>query len=248
MTTILYEHPLNERIRNYLKLEQLFEQVGSCANSDISINQHVFFNALFAIIDTLERNDIRGGLIKDLEKLQQNLVVWSQSPDIDTSALEANLQQTVCLGSQLKANCQTWMQLKEHKLLASLKQRFAIQGGNSSFDLPQLQFWLHQPVAQIMKDITQWLSLLDTIKQSLFLVLKFIRQRAEFESIETESGFYQDSGEGLVLLRIKVAKSAQYYPTISGNKFRYSIRFMLPCEKEGRKYSNQATKFQLARC
>ena len=248
MTTILYEHPLNERIRNYLKIEQLFAQVNSCADSDIVNSHHVFFNALFAIIDTLERNDIKGGLIKDLEKLQQNLVIWSQSPEIDNSALEINLQQTVSLASQLKNNKPVWLQLKEDKLLASLKQRFAIQGGSSSFDLPQLQFWLHQPSHIINTDISQWLSALDPIKHSLTLVLKFIRQRSSFESISTESGFYQDNGEGLVLLRIQVASNAQYYPTISGNKFRYSIRFMLPCEHQGRRYSNQATQFELARC
>lgn len=248
MTTILYEHPLNERIRNYLKLEQLFEQADSCIDSELRVTHQVFFNALFAIIDTLERTDIRGDLIKDLEKVQQNLVVWSQAPNIDDGALETNLQETVRLGSRLKVGTQAWSQLKEDKLLASLKQRFAIQGGNSSFDLPQLQFWLHQPTNQITNDIKQWLLLLDNIKQALALVLKFIRQRAEFENIETESGFYQDNGEGLLLLRIKVATNAQYYPTISGNKFRYSIRFMLPCEQDGRRYSNQATKFQLARC
>ncbi len=248
MTAILYEHPLNERIRNYLKLEQLFVQAHSCADSDIQINHQVFFNSLFTIIDTLERSDIKGELIKDLEKLQQNLVVWSQAPDIDNSALENNLRETVALTCQLKSNNQTWYQLKEDKLLASLKQRFAIQGGNSSFDLPQLQFWLHQPAIQVTAQIKHWLSLLTHIKHSLTLILKFIRQRAEFKSIETDSGFYQDSGEGLLLLRIKIDRSAQYYPTISGNKFRYSIRFMLPCEKSGRRYSNQATKFELARC
>lgn len=248
MTTILYEHPLNERIRNYLKLEQLFKQVDGCKVSDILVNHQVFFSALFAIIDTLERTDLRGDLIKDLEKLQHNLVVWSQAPNIDTTALEDNLRETVALVSQLRVNSQTWSQLKENILLASLKQRFAIQGGNSSFDLPQLQFWLHQPSDHIAKDIKQWLSLLINIKQSLALVLKFVRQRSEFECIETESGFYQDSGEGVILLRIKIAQSAQYFPTISGNKFRYSIRFMLPCEQQGRRYSNQATTFSLARC
>ena len=140
------------------------------------------------------------------------------------------------------------LQLKKNKLLASLKQRFAIQGGNSSFDLPQLQFWLHQPAEQVSNQIKNWLSLLNNIKNSLDIILKFIRQRSEFTSIETESGFYQDSGEGLLLLRIKVNQGVQYYPTISGNKFRYSIRFMLPCDESGRRYSNQATKFQLARC
>jgi len=260
MTSVLYEHPLNERIRNYLKLEQLFAQVNDCVpiiddstinnstNCNIITNQHVFFNALFAIIDTLERSDIRGDLIKDLEKLEQNLVVWSKSPNIDNSALENNLTETVKLVSKLKANTPTWWQLKEDKLLVSLKQRFAIQGGNSSFDLPQLHFWLHQPAEKTNKDLIRWIGFLADISHALALVLKFIRQRAPFEEIETDSGFYQDNGEGLLLLRIKLPSNAQYYPTISGNKFRYSIRFMLPCQHTGRRYSNQATKFQLARC
>lgn len=248
MTTILYEHPLNERIRNYLKLEQLFKQIDNCSAVDILVTNQVFFNSLFSIIDALERSDIRGDLIKDLEKLQQSLVIWSQAPDIDTAVLETNLQETVFLVSLLKSNNQTWCQLKEDMLLTSLKQRFAIQGGSSSFDLPQLQFWLHQPQAKITQDIEQWISFLSCIKSALDLVLKFIRQRSDFETIETESGFYQDNGEGLILLRIKVDKNAQYFPTVSGNKFRYSIRFMLPCKQKGRQYSNQATTFKLARC
>ena len=248
MTTILYEHPLNERIRNYLKLEQLFAQAQDCLSCNINISQSVFFNALFAIIDTLERNDLRSDLIKDLEKLEQNLVVWSQAPDIDNCALEENLQQTVKLIAQLRSKSLTWWQLKEDKFLASLKQRFDLQGGNTSFDLPQLQYWVNRPQDEYHKDIRQWLSLLSHIQNSLDLVLKFIRQRATFEKISTESGFYQDNGENLVLLRLRLNQDAQYYPTISGNKFRYSIRFMLPCETNGRRYSNQATEFELAQC
>ncbi len=248
MTKILYEHPLNERIRNYLKLEHLFAQAHDCLQRKISVSHQVFFNALFAIIDTLERNDVRGDLIKDLEKLEQNLVVWSQAPEIDASILEDNLQQTVSLVCQLKRNTPVWAQLKNDKFLSTLKQRFAMQGGSSSFDLPQLHFWLHQDSELLAEDVQGWLALLEQIQDALNLVLKFIRQRSSFEEIETESGFYQDSGEGILLLRIKVAKDLPYYPSVSGNRFRYSIRFMSPCEISGRQYSNQATSFELARC
>jgi len=248
MATILYEHPLNERIRNYLKLEQLFAQVNHYVSKNILINHQTFFNALFAILNTLERSDIKGDLIKELEKVQQNLVIWSQAPGIDVSAIEDNLRKTVILISQLKLNTQRWYQLKEDKLLASLKQRFAIQGGSCSFDLPQLQFWLHQPIKEIEADIQRWLDLLANIKQSLSLSLKFIRQRADFVRINTDSGFYQNSGEGLLLLRIKIPSDAQHYPCVSGNKRRYSIRFMLPSEKNGQRYSTTATQFELACC
>jgi len=248
MTTILYEHPLNERIRSYLKLEQLFAQTANCLQCNITASHNVFFNALFAIIDTLDRNDIRGDLIKDMEKLEQNLVIWSQAPDIDSTVLSENLQQTIALICQLKNTKPQWTQLKEDKFLAGLKQRFAIQGGNCTFDLPQLQFWLSQSQKQLTDEMSNWLALLEQIRSALYLILKFIRQRGQFIKINTESGFYQDNGEGLLLLRIKVPQGAQHYPTVSGNKFRYSIRFMLPCEESGRRYSNQSTSFELSRC
>lgn len=248
MAYVLYEHPLNERIRSYLKLEQLFTQVNDCIACNIRTSQGIFFNSLFAIIDVLERNDIRGDLIKDLEKLEQNLVLWSQAPNVDNSVLDENLQHTVSLICKLKCNQPKWWQLKEDKFLAGLKQRFAIQGGNSSFDLPQLQFWLNRPEEEQKESIDVWLELLDQIKYSLELVLKFIRLRNNFETIQTDSGFFQDNGEGLMLLRIKVDVASAYYPTVSGNKFRYSIRFMLPCADSGRRYSNQSTQFELARC
>jgi cell division protein ZapD len=248
MTAILYEHPLNERIRNYLKLEQLFSQTVGCLAYDVTTTHNVYFNALFAIIDTLDRNDIRGDLIKDMEKLEQNLVIWSQAPDIDSTALDANLQKAVALICQLKSTKPQWTQLKDDKFLSGLKQRFAIQGGNCTFDLPQLQFWLSQPQQQLINEMAYWLTLLDQIKDALSLILKFIRQRGQFTKINTESGFYQDNGEGLLLLRIKVPEGTEHYPMVSGNKFRYSIRFMLPCEDSGRRYSNQSTSFELSRC
>ena len=248
MTSTLYEHPLNERIRNYLKLEQLFAQTTDCLQCKIDISHHVFFTSLFTILDTLERNDIRGDLIKELEKLEQNMVIWSQAPDIDNSALQDNLKLTVALIAQLKSPTPDWFKLKADKFLSSLKQRFAIQGGNSSFDLPQLKFWVHQQAGNQEADISRWLGHLEQISLSLSLILKFIRQRGSFEAIQSESGFYQDNGEGILLLRIKVDSNANHYPTISGNRFRYSIRFMLPCAENGRRYINQATSFHLARC
>ncbi len=248
MTSILYEHPLNETIRNFLKLEHLFNQVHQCDGENIHLNHQVFFTALFSIIDTLERNDVRGDMIRELERLEQNLIIWSKSPEVDNDALQQNLAETIQLLTQLKPNQQAWWQLKQNKLLATLKQRFAIQGGSCLFDLPQLRYWLNQPITETTAQIDHWLSLLAPVEASLTLILKFIRLRNKFEKISTESGFYQDSGEGILLLRIKLPKNAKFYPSISGNRFRYSIRFMLPCEETGKRYANQAMVFELARC
>jgi|TARA_B110000014_G_C20074032_1_gene560464 cell division protein ZapD len=248
MDSILYEHPLNERIRQYLKIEQLFDQINHCVDKDIHDFQHVFFHAFFGILDALERSDIRGVLLKDLEKLQQTLVLWSKSPDVNNEMLEFNLRETVKLLAHLKMVKPIWQDLKDDKLLSAIKQRFAIQGGNSSFDLPQLRFWLYQGEEQTTHDIKLWLSKLIDVEASIALILKFIRLRASFTTIETENGFYQDNTENILLLRLKIAKDVKYYPTISGNKYRYSIRFMHPCKQKGTRHASQAITFELASC
>ena len=40
MSPVLFEHPLNERIRNYLKLEQLFKCLDISSSGDIN-SSHV---------------------------------------------------------------------------------------------------------------------------------------------------------------------------------------------------------------
>lgn len=248
MPSLLFEHPLNERIRNYLKLEHLFQQLDNSSNYDIKTTYASFFSTLFSIIDTLERNDIRGDLIKELEKLEQNLVIWSQAPNVDNSRLEDNLKQTIALLCELKKTQQLWMQYKEDKFLTSLKQRFAMQGGTCAFDVPQLHFWLNQDPEQIQNELAEWMTMFNSISTSLFLILRFIRLRSDFEPIDTDSGFYQGNGESLSLLRIKTPEDAHYYPTVSGNKFRYSIRFVIPCVETGRRYLKQPITFELAKC
>jgi len=248
MSPVLFEHPLNERIRNYLKLEQLFKYLDISSSGDINSSHITFFNGLFSIVDTLERNDIRGDLIKELEKLEQHLVVWSQAPDIDTSLLEENLKQTVYLLCELKKTKQQWLDYRDIKFLTGLKQRFAMQGGTCAFDLPQLHFWLSQDNNILQTEMQSWINMFSSISNSLFLTLKFIRLRGEFIRINTDNGFYQDNGESLSLLRIRTPENANFYPTVSGNKFRYSIRFVVPCNEMGRRYLNQPTGFELARC
>jgi cell division protein ZapD len=239
---------MNERIRGYLKLEQQFKQLDLCLTHAMSVSQTVFFSALFSILDHLDRNDTRGDLIKDLEKLESKLVHWSRSPEINNDALQNALRQTVDYICQLKALSPQYLSLKDDKLLASIRQRFAIQGGNSSFDLPQLTFWINQPETKIAQDIEYWRASIKLIEDAVQLVLQFIREKSDFTPLQAQKGFYQDSGDGIALLRVQLDSQCQYFPTISGNKYRYSIRFVEPCQETGKKFTDQCIAFELAQC
>ena len=101
MTELTYEHPLNEKLRTYLRLEYLLTQLHNLNDLDSEWQQQAFFNALFDLIEVLDRNDIRPDLIKDCERSETALVKWASHPSVADDKLQALLQQAVRLQSEL---------------------------------------------------------------------------------------------------------------------------------------------------
>ena len=53
---LVYEHPLNEKVRTYLRVEYLFQQVHHQLALANESQQLGFFTSLFALIEVLDRN------------------------------------------------------------------------------------------------------------------------------------------------------------------------------------------------
>ncbi len=250
MSTAIYEFPLNEKVRTYLRLEQLFMQLRQSADATQDWQFMGFFEALFTLLDLLERLDIRNDIIKDIEVHEKNLVYWSQHPKIDTEALQSALQTILRLRDQLKHSKKIGVSLKDDKFLASIRQRFSIPGGTCSFDLPNLHYWIKQPLELVRKDIATWLQELTLINEAIEVTLSFLRERGRFSAMSADNGFFQgiadDKNE---LIRVKSATDQGYYPMLSGNKYRYAIRFMLFTPNEsGSSAVSDTIEFELASC
>ncbi|MDM7859543.1 cell division protein ZapD [Alteromonas sp. ASW11-36] len=250
MSTAVYEFPLNEKVRNYLRIEQLLSQIKSNADAfSASANIH-FFEDLFTLLDLLERLDIRNDILKDIDAQERNLVHWSQHPNINNEALQQTLETILRLREALKQNKRIGSDLKEHPFISSIRQRFAIPGGSCSFDLPNLHHWTHLPAEQQAKDKQTWLQTLHVIDNAIALTLSFLRQRGNFTTVEATNGFFpglsDDRGE---LVRIKLAVGSGCYPTLSGNKYRYALRFMhFGHGEDASKPVEQTLSFEIASC
>lgn len=250
MTYAVYEFPLNEKVRTYLRLEQLFKQLNQGVSASEDYQFISFFEALFTLLDLLERLDIRNDILKDIEAHEKNLVHWSQHPKIDTDALQAALQKILKLRDELKHSKKIGASLKEDKFLASIRQRFSIPGGTCSFDLPNLHYWLKQPIENAHQDVRQWLDELKLINDAIDITLSFLRERGRFTEVTAQNGFYQGVAEDKnELIRVYSATNEGFYPMLSGNKYRYAIRFMLfvPSDNGGVAVESDVT-FKLASC
>jgi cell division protein ZapD len=250
MSEAVFEFPLKEKVRNYLRVEQLLGQLKATSKHDDTHLQLVFFEQLFELLDLIERLDLRSDMSKDLDAHEKNLVYWSQHPKIDSTALDQALKTILSLKRKLKTERRFGSELKEDKLLSSIRQRFAIPGGACSFDLPNLHFWVQQPAATRQAEIAAWLDTLAVLDDTLAVSLSFIRERGQFKTTTAENGFYQGVAEDKnELIRIRCRIDEGYYPTLSGNKYRYALRFLWFAPSENQASSVETDiQFMLAAC
>jgi cell division protein ZapD len=230
-TQILFEHPLNEKMRTWLRIEFLVQQLEASLPINDTTSALHFFRNIGDLLDVFERGEIRTDVIKELDRQQRKLLTWSEVPGVDMQRIESLRSQLRERGSVLMSAPRIGQLLREDRLIALVRQRLSIPGGCCSFDLPTLHVWLHLPQNQRDEQIGIWLASLQPLKQSLELLLDIIRNSAPFRKQTSLNGFYQDNGDDADLLRLQLDLVHQLYPQISGHKSRFAIRF-LPLDSE----------------
>lgn len=245
--TIIYEYPLNERVRTYLRLEHLLSVLRPQSPVHAS-NYTRYFNALFAILDLCERSDVRTDVQKDLDRRKLQLKAWAQHPDVNQQQLTQTSDRVQQAWAAIQPISRVGSSLKQDRLLSVIRQRFAMPGGTCNFDLPQLHYWLHLPQAQRDADCQRWWREFAILFSGLLLELELLRGQTGFKSVIAPAGLIQESTEPLSLLRLKVAKDLPAYPVISGHKQRFNIRFLRYEPVDGRASYDGDVHLQLALC
>ncbi|WP_026957918.1 cell division protein ZapD [Aliagarivorans taiwanensis] len=226
MGTLTYEHPLNEKTRNYLRLEHLFNSLLKASSLQDDMHQQVFFKVLFDLAEVLERCDWRSDLLKDFTKYGQQLQRWAEQPGVDTSKIEQLQAELTALSQQIHKIARINDHLKEDRLLNSVRQRINLPGGHCDFDLPQLHWWLSQPQQTFMSSVEGWIAPYQPLLQAINQIMLIIRQQSHSSDVIAAGGFYQGVAENCCLLRIEVPDEVAAYPTVSGHKHRFAIKFL----------------------
>lgn len=249
MNFVVFEHPLNEKVRVLLRLELLFSQLQSSKNTDDYPTLLAFFRTLFDSIELLERNDVRSTLTYYLDLLEKSMVKWSSHPEVKNDSLQEKLAEAIRLQNDVVNMTKACQQLKDDKFLASLRQRFSIAGGVCDFELPQLHFWRLLPTEKREQSVNEWMNILLPLMQALSFSLMFVRESSSYEQIKAKDGFYQDACSDTVsLLRIRYDLSEGVFPTVSGSNRRFSISFMQPDKSSVKTTVSDTIQFELAKC
>lgn len=252
-TQTTYEFPLNERIRVFMRLEQLFLQLSHFMAGSSEYDKRAAIDTLLAILTIFGRSDLKSELIKELERHAKVLSMLSNSQDVDSKKLEGILLELNQASRNLyNASGKVGATVLESGLFQSISQRSAIPGGSCSFDLPAFHYWLAQAQTEQQRDFEQWTQPFADIRIAIDLILGFIRQSAVPKQEIAHAGFFQlalDKAHPVQLLRVGVPASVHCFAEISGGKHRFSIRFMKPSSDENRpSQTHDDISFSLSRC
>jgi len=99
MTDLIYEQPLNEKIRSYLRIENLALQLQLHAEQD---HQYQCFNPLFSLAELTERCDYRTDILKDIEKQIQLISQWRTHSSVDNDQVDKLTDRLIALKSPCK--------------------------------------------------------------------------------------------------------------------------------------------------
>lgn len=249
---VLYEFPLNERIRAFLRLELLFQQIDHSMQGDTVWDSRQAVTTLLEILAIFSRNDLKSETLKELERHSSMMSKIPSNRLIDTDKRDSITAELSRISDALYAtpgkigNC-----LMESELLKGVNQRTPIPGGTCGFDLPAYHYWLQRHESLRKKDLEQWLSSFTIIREGIELLLGFIRQSATPVTETAQKGFFQktlDHSLPYQLLRVGLPDSLPCYAEISGGKHRFTIRLMNVNAGERPTQINENIPFELTCC
>lgn len=247
----LFEYPLQENIRSFLRLESLFVQFQTNRRAT---SQDSHFHALklfFEILEILERGDTRSELIKELSRLLSYFEGLQANPKVDSSKLITFLKQITQLHQWVhNYDGRFGDSLRKQHFIGTVKHRTSIPGGSCRFDCPELYLFLNKNAEQRQQELNEWLADIKGVETSVQVILKLIRDSGRWNQEKAPLGSFmiETTEQPLRMLRVRGLNDESCFPEFSCGKHRSSIHFMLTDGQYKKMPANSEIEFELACC
>lgn len=247
---IVFEQPLSERVRTFMRLEFLFQQRRHHALDDSPTGTRAALQSLLDVLSLTSRSDLKSEVIKEIQDQQTVLtrapsLLYQMEVRTAFSRLADALKGVQRLPSHFAGSS-----LRSHEFLDAIAKRSAIPGGAAPFDLPALHRWLAEPTIRIRADLERWFSHFAPYESAVLVCLEVLRHCGSDQALMADGGVHLHTPQAAhQLLRVKVPSDSGLYPEISAGRYRYSLRFMRQPDVDSRATQvTQNVPFQLQCC
>ena len=174
------------------------------------------------------------------------------NPAISEAALDAIVAQLDrCFSLLNNQTGKTGQALTENDWLMSIRSRAGIPGGTCGFDLPSYYAWQHRAPADRQQALEGWASALAPLAESIYLLLKLLRDSGVPQKVAAERGQLQQNlpqGRTFQLLRLRIDPALGLVPEISGNRLMVSVRLMRQLPEGSLQANTDDAVFELTLC
>jgi cell division protein ZapD len=230
LAPVVYEQPLNERMRTFLRLEFLYTQATYHSELDNAWSARAAVSSLLEILAITARGDCRSDVLKELERHVSVLKEYQSNTGVDPGRLKSLVSNLLKLREELSTAGANFMApLRDSEFLCAIKHRSAIPGGTCDFDLPDYYYWLNRPTSVRSAEFGSWLTLIRPLCDGIAELLWLTRQNAKRKSETAIGGIFQlqfDRENPCQLLRVTMPPPSELFPEISGSGHRCTIRFL----------------------
>ena len=249
---ILYEYPFNERIRTYLRLEQLFRRLAELIPRQHPLDHHFALQTIFEVMDVASRADMKSDVLKDLDRHRQQLGSYRGNPAIAEKVLDEVIGQLDDCFNELNTTAgKAGQALTENDWLMSIRSRIGIPGGTCEFDLPAYYAWQHLPPERRQADLQTWVQSLAPLVDAIVLLMKMLRDSGMPQKVVAPGGQFQQNlpqGRTFQLLRLRIDPALDLVPEISGNRLMMSVRMMRQGDDQRLHAAAEDAAFELTLC
>jgi len=243
----LYEEPVQEKIRKFIKIEFLLNKIYYFKDKDNKSENYVALLALCELYEILSRSDIKSELIREIETQNSYFQKIKEIPQADSRKLNSVLEKQSLLLKLIYNIESNYLDYLEHDILFKtiLKNCF------TQLQPASIEFWLSRDILIRETQIDLWLEPLVFIKRSIDFILEVIRKSGRFEDRMAEKGFFiekLDPKKNILLIRVTLTSDLYYYPQISVGKQRLTIMFMTKDDKNNLVPYQEDLNFILTTC
>ena len=226
---IIYEQPVAENIRNFLKCEYLFEKFNSALLQEDLWGVKSSISTLLEMSDFIHRINLKIELLKELEKCMLYFKTLSSSDNINIIEFDnfiTEIEKTIDMLNNIDSSPSK--SIADNDFLMQIKNKIHIPAGDNFFDMPSYLNFLSSSKSLILEHINTWYEPFNPLILASKLILNTRRNTADFIPYISSKSYFEkklDKNARVDLVRIKLLKNNNIYPVISVNRQSINIIF-----------------------
>ncbi len=221
---VIYEEPMDERIRKFLKLENHFLKLNYHKDIDTAYDSYAALNSIILIYKILSRVEVKSELIREIDFQKNRYSEYIKLENSDKTKLNSIMEKQDVILNNLHSLKPSYLKdLNNDELFVSCVKH------NENLST-ELDYWLTRDHNMRLNQINLWQELIKPIEHSIYFCLDILRKSSETNEICANNGFHLikiEHEKKIRLLRVTMQTDNYYFPRISLGPQRATISFMM---------------------